>query len=71
MGTTKLGLVKPGGGEGESLVGIWERGEKEIALYIKYASFLDLFQYSFKLGNSEVKVKVVLPVVKSLHSPFQ
>lgn len=23
MGTTRLGLVKPGGGEGESLVGIW------------------------------------------------
>lgn len=30
MGTTKLGLVKPGGGEGESLVGIWtKRGRRE------------------------------------------
>lgn len=29
MGTTRLGLVKPGGGEGESLVGIWtKRGER-------------------------------------------
>lgn len=29
MGTTRLGLVRPGGGEGESLVGIWtERGER-------------------------------------------
>lgn len=28
MGTTRLGLVKPGGGEGESLVGIWRRGGK-------------------------------------------
>lgn len=25
MGTTRLGLVKPGGGEGESLGGIWQR----------------------------------------------
>lgn len=25
MGTTRLGLVKPGGGEGESLGGIWKR----------------------------------------------
>lgn len=31
MGTTRLGLVKPGGGEGESLVGIWtERGDKPL-----------------------------------------
>lgn len=27
MGTTRLGLVKPGGGEGESLVGIWGGGD--------------------------------------------
>lgn len=26
MGTTRLGLVKPGGGEGVSLVGIWGGG---------------------------------------------
>lgn len=25
MGTTRLGLVKPGGGEGESLEGIWKK----------------------------------------------
>lgn len=29
MGTTRLGLVKPGGGEGESLVGIFIKKEKE------------------------------------------
>ena len=28
MGTTRLGLVKPGGGEGESLVGIWRHRER-------------------------------------------
>lgn len=28
MGTTRLGFVKPGGGDGESLVGIWERGAR-------------------------------------------
>lgn len=27
IGTTKLGLVKPGGGEGESLMGIWKKRE--------------------------------------------
>lgn len=32
MGTTRLGLVKPGGGDGESLVGIWTKrgGEKHL-----------------------------------------
>lgn len=29
MGTTRLGLVKPGGGEGESLVGIFIKKEKK------------------------------------------
>lgn len=30
MGTTRLGLVRPGGGEGESLLGIWmERGDEK------------------------------------------
>lgn len=29
MGTTRLGLVKPGGGEGESLVGIWGGGVEQ------------------------------------------
>lgn len=29
MGTTRLGLVKPGGGEGESLVGIWTKKGKK------------------------------------------
>jgi len=31
MGTTRMGLVRPGGGEGESLVGIYKMRERTMA----------------------------------------
>jgi len=40
MGTTRLGLVKPGGGEGESLVGIWEKRERRGVLEIVPIPFI-------------------------------
>lgn len=48
MGTTRLGLVRPGGGEGESLFGSWD-GEKEG--YIKKGLFKC---HSLSFNQSEV-----------------
>lgn len=42
MGTTRLGLVKPGGGEGESLVGIWRERERKRREMLVRLSFSDL-----------------------------
>lgn len=48
MGTTRLGLVKPGGGEGESLVGIWggkmeERDQKpDVTVLIVKLAFVSM-----------------------------
>lgn len=55
MGTTRLGLVKPGGGEGESLGGIWKR--KNVLKPPQDRQTTDSPEY--------------LPVLKSRHLPFQ
>lgn len=65
MGTTRLGLVKPGGGEGESLVGIWKKREERNACEIV---LLRPDSPSFICKKRE---EVFLPVVKSLHSPIR
>lgn len=46
MGTTRLGLVKPGGGEGESLVGIWKKREEEEGQRLVRLSFSDLIHFN-------------------------
>lgn len=55
MGTTRLGLVKPGGGEGESLVGIWiKRGEKKTKKHLTYEiTLLRTDLYSFVCNRNK------------------
>lgn len=55
MGTTRLGLVKPGGGEGESLGGIWQR--QKVLRPREDGQTTDTTEY--------------LPVLKSRHLPFR
>lgn len=66
MGTTRLGLVKPGGGEGESLVGIWEKRERRGVLEIVPIPFI----YMEKKKETGVGGGFS-PVVKSLHLPYR
>lgn len=45
MGTTRLGLVRPGGGEGESLGGIWKRGCFKTTSGLMYNALYNMYLF--------------------------
>lgn len=74
MGTTRLGLVKPGGGEGESLVGIFIKKEKKKTrkkkMFVKLSLLLLIHtQIYIQTKEPQRLVNAILPVVKSRHLP--
>lgn len=74
MGTTRLGLVKPGGGEGESLVGIFIKEEKKKPrkkkMFVKLSLLLLIHtQIYIQTKEPQRLVNAILPVVKSRHLP--
>lgn len=76
MGTTRLGLVKPGGGEGESLVGIFIKEEKKKPrkkkMFVKLSLLLLIHtQIYIQTKEPQRLVNAILPVVKSRHLPCQ
>lgn len=68
MGTTRFGLVKPGGGDGESLEGTWSETRDEEMLVRMPCPV----QIQVQILLHETKRNTIfLPAVKSLRLPYQ
>lgn len=65
IGTTRIGLVRPGGGEGESLVGNFKMRQTKKQTRMSDCCRSELNPVFIKMNQ------VVSPVVKSLRSPNQ